>query len=101
MTIEDIENAVHPNRLRLILELFRSQAERTGTQVFATTHSPLVLAWLQEEEYETTFFCRRNEQTGESHILPLTEVPRLMDILRRPGQHIADLFSEGWLEAAL
>ena len=101
MAIEDVENGVYPNRLRLILELLRSQAERTGTQVFATTHSPLLLAWLREEEYETTFFCRRNERTGESEIRPLTEVPRLMDVLRRPGQHIADLFAEGWLEAAL
>ena len=101
MAIEDVDNGVHPNRLRLILELLRNQAERTGTQVFATTHSPLLLAWLQEEDYETTFFCRRNERTGESEIRPLTEVPRLMDVLRRPGQHIADLFAEGWLEAAL
>ena len=99
MTVEEIENGVHPSRLRLIMELFRSQTELTGTQVFATTHSPLVLAWLQEEEYETTFFCRRNEQTGESDIRPLTEVPRLMDVVAKPGQHLADLFAEGWLEA--
>ena len=101
MTVEEIENGVHPSRMRLIMELFRSQAERTGTQVFATTHSPLVLAWLQAEEYETTFFCRRNERTGESEIRPLTDVPRLMDVLGKPDQHIADLFAEGWLEAAL
>ena len=99
MTIEDIESGVYSSRLRLILELFRSQAERTGTQVFATTYSPLLLAWLREEEYETTFFCRRNEQTGESEIRPLSAVPHLMDVVRKPGQHIADLFAEGWLEA--
>ena len=102
MTIEEVENGVHPSRLRLLLELFRSQTEQTGTQVFATTHSPLVLAWLQEEEeYKTTFFCRRNEQTGESEIRPLTDVPRLMDVVGKPGQHLEDLFAEGWLEAAL
>ena len=101
MTIEEVENGVHPSRLRLLLELFQSQTEQTGTQVFATTHSPLVLAWLQEEEYKTTFFCRRNEQTGESEIRPLTDVPRLMDVLGKPGQHLEDLFAEGWLEAAL
>ena len=101
MTIEDVENGVHPSRLRLILELLRSQAERTRTQVFATTHSPLLLAWLQEEEYETTFFCRRDERTGESEIRPLSKVPHLVDIVRKPGQHLSDLFAEGWLEAAL
>ena len=99
MTIEAIESGVYSSRLRLILELLRSQSERTGTQVFATTYSPLLLAWLREEEYETTFFCRRNEQTGESEIRPLSEVPHLMEVVRKPGQHIADLFAEGWLEA--
>ena len=101
MTIEDIENGVHPSRLRLILELLRSQAERTGTQVLATTHSPLLLAWLREEDYETTFFCRRNEETGESEIRPLKEVPHLMDVVGKPGQRLSDLFAEGWLEAVL
>ena len=101
MTIEDVDNGVHPSRLRLILELLRSQAARTGTQVFATTHSPLLLAWLREEDYETTFFCRRNERTGESEIRPLSEVPHLVDIVRKPGQYLSDLFAEGWLETAL
>ena len=101
MTIEEIENGVHPSRLRLLMELFRSQTERTGTQIVATTHSPLLLEWLREEEYETTFFCRRNEETGESEIRPLTEVPRLLEVLKKPGQKLAELFSEGWLEAAL
>ena len=101
MTIEEIENGVHPGRLRLLTELLRSQSEQTDTQVIATTHSPLLIEWLQPEEHETTFFCKRNEATGESEIRPLTEVPHLVDTLKKRGQKISDLFSEGWLEAAL
>ena len=97
MMIEEIENGIHPSRLQLLMELLRSQAEYGRTQVMATTHSPLVLDWLHEDEYATTFLCRRDEEaTGESSILPLTEVPRFMDVAK--SHPVSELLSEGWLE---
>lgn len=97
MTIEEIENGIHPSRLRLLVELLRSQSGGQR-QVIATTHSPIVLAWLSEEEYATTFLCTRDEATGESKITPLRDIPSFMDVVKR--RPIADLFAEGWLEAA-
>ena len=67
MTMEEIENGVHASRLRLLVELLRSQAETRDTQIVATTHSPLVLAWLREEEYETTFLMRARRIDGRIH----------------------------------
>jgi len=99
LTIEEIENGIHASRLRLLVELLRSRAENQKTQVFVTTHSPTVLAWLQEPEYAHTFFCKRDEETGESKIIPITEIPRFAEIVKR--QSIGDLFAEGWMEAAL
>ena len=96
MMIEEIENGVHPSRLRLLIELLRSRAGCGRTQVMATTHSPVVLDWLQEEEYATAFLCRRDEATGESSILPLTEVPHFMDVVRK--KPASQLFAEGWME---
>ena len=58
-----------------------------------------MLAWLDEAEYAHTFFCKRDEATGESLICPLPGVPHFMEVVRK--QPIADLFAEGWLEAAL
>jgi energy-coupling factor transporter ATP-binding protein EcfA2 len=98
ITVEEIENGVHPSRLRLLVELLRSQS-KGQRQVMATTHSPIVLAWLKEEDYSHTFVCKRDETTGESVIRPLTEVPGFLDIVRK--QPISDLFAEGWLETAL
>ena len=100
MTIEDIENGIHPTRLRLLIELLRSQSKSGATQVFATTHSPTTLAWLQESEYPTTFVCRRDEETGESTITPLDEVPHFLEVVEKQYAP-SDLFAEGWLEAAL
>jgi len=99
LTIEEIENGIHASRLRLLVELLRGRAENQKTQVIVTTHSPVVLGWLQEREYAHTFFCKRDEVTGESKILPITEIPHFNDIAKR--QPIGDLFVEGWMEAAL
>jgi predicted ATPase len=99
LAIEEVENGVHGSRLRLLLELLRCQAAAAKTQVLATTHSPLLLAWLKPEEYETTFLCKRDEETGESRILPLTQVPHFNEIIGK--QPITELFAEGWMEAAI
>ena len=96
MMIEEIENGIHPSRIQILLELMRSQAEYGKTQVLATTHSAIILDWLQEEDYKTTFLCRRDESTGESKICSLADVPHFMDAVRkRPA---SELFSEGWME---
>ncbi len=99
ITIEEIENGIHASRLRLLVELLRSRTAAGKTQVMVTTHSPVLLAWLKPEEYATTFLCKRDEETGESHIIPLTEIPRFNEIVGK--QSISDLFAEGWLEEAL
>ena len=97
MTIEEIENGIHASRIQLLLELFRTQAEYRKTQVFATTHSPAILDWLQEEDYKTTFLCTRDKSTGESRIQPVADIPHFMDVIKETPA--SELFSEGWFEA--
>jgi len=99
VTIEELENGIHAGRVRLLVELLRSRTRAGGTQIMATTHSPIVLAWLSPEEYATTFFCKRDEVTGESRLCALTDVPHFTEVVSR--QPISDLFADGWLEAAL
>ena len=98
MTIEEIEKGIHASRLQLLLELMRSQAEYHRTQVVATTHSATVLDWLQEEDYKTTFLCRRDESTGESRICSLADVPHFVEVVKK--KPASELCSEGWLEMA-
>ena len=99
MTIEEIENGVHASRSRLLVELIRSQSAVSGTQVMATTHSPAVLGWLDTSEYANTYFCHRDPSTGEAGITPLHTLPNFKDIVA--NQSIAELFADGWMEAAL
>ena len=96
--LEEIENGIHPTRLRLLVELLRSRAVGGKTQLLVTTHSPIVLAWLKPEEYAATFFCQR-DASGISRILPVRDLPEFQAIVRKTP--ISDLFAEGWLESAL
>ena len=99
MTIEEIENGVHPGRARLLVELLRRKAEQGDTQVVATTHSPSVLAWLTEAEHASTFFFRRDPDTGETSITPLRDIPNFERVIEKHS--VGDLFTEGWMETAL
>ena len=98
MTIEEIENGVHASRARLLVELIRAKAGR-ATQVMATTHSPLVLAWLNPSEYAHTYYCKRDPDTGAASITPLSMLPHLEGAIAEHS--IGDLFAEGWMESAL
>jgi predicted ATPase len=99
LTIEEIENGIHASRVRLLIEMLRSQAERDNVQIMVTTHSPIVLAWMRPEEYQHVFYCKRNQTTGASEIKPLTEIEDFINIVSK--QPISDLFAEGWMESAL
>ena len=98
MTIEEIENGIHASRARSLIELLRSRPADEKTQVLATTHSPTVLAWLDPEEYATTHFFRRDPDTGEASVTPLTEIPNFQEVIA--NHSVEDLLAEGWMEAA-
>jgi energy-coupling factor transporter ATP-binding protein EcfA2 len=100
LIIEEIEKGLHPSRLRLLLELMRSQSKRTGTQVFATTHSPTLLNWLTEEDRKTTFVCTRDSDSGATKMRSLAEVPNLEELIKK-NYNLDQLFEEGWLESVL
>ena len=98
LLIEEIENGIHPTRLRLLVELLRSRAAKGESQLFVTTHSPTVLAWLKPEDYDHTFLCLRAED-GSSIIKSVSQLPHFIEAVQRTP--FADLFAEGWLETTL
>lgn len=100
ITIEEIENGIHPARLRLLLELLKSQSKYEPMQIIATTHSPILLEWLTQEDYQTTFICKRDEETGATRIVSLAEISQLLKLA--PMKHpIGELLAEGWFEGVL
>ena len=99
LLLEEIEDGLHPTRLQLLVELLKTQTGQGVEQVIATTHSPYTIAWLREEDFRYVFLCAKNEETGATSITPLSQIPRLMELVRHGS--IADLFVQGWLETAV
>ncbi len=98
IVLEEIENGIHADRLRLLINLLQSQSSE-DCQVIATTHSPLALAWLDRKDLEYVFYFKRDEETGETTVTPFSEFPHLDSLLDRFS--IMDLFAEGWFEEAI
>lgn len=100
LLIEEIENGIHPTRLRVLVDLLKSQTSGPDSpQVIVTTHSPYLLAWLTEEDYRSVFWFSRSSETGETLVRPLSEVPAFPELAKRYSA--ADLFAEGWFENTL
>ncbi len=50
LLIEEPENGLHPRQLKIVADTIRLIAERQGTQIVLTTHSPLLLNHFAAEE---------------------------------------------------
>jgi predicted ATPase len=98
LVLEEIENGIHPTRLRLLIELLRVRSSDRGPQVMASTHSPVIVDWLTTDDLEHCFFCRHDETTGVSSIQPLSSLPRFAELIKL--QPAGELFSEGWMESS-
>lgn len=98
LLLEEVDNGIHPTRLRLLVELLISRADRGRFQVFITTHSPILLTWLDAKVYEWVFHCSRSSN-GASDIRPVVRIPNFIKLIRK--QPFGDLFAEGWIENSL
>lgn len=99
LILEEVENGVHSNRLRLLVELLKQGSRKGSPQIIATTHSALLLAFLAEQDYGHVLWAARSRETGAAQVLPLTRIPEFREVIRKTP--ISDLFAEGWLEAAV
>lgn len=100
LLLEEVDNGIHPTRLRLLVELLiqRASLAEQSPQLFVTTHSPILLSWLPKAFYQNVFHCSR-QKSGASKIQPIIEIPSFMEIARK--QPLGELFAEGWIENSL
>lgn len=65
---EEPENGIHPRRIRLIAEMFKTQAKMGKSQMIVTTHSPILPDLLPND---ALYICRKVENV--TSILQFTE----------------------------
>ena len=93
---EDIDDGLHPSRLRLLLELLERETERRPIQVVTTTHSPDLLAQASDRTFENmSVVCRRGDSEN-TVIRPVTELPDAARL--RQSQGLGRLHASGWME---
>ena len=97
ITLDAVEMAIHPNRIRLLYLLLWCESEHHRIQTIATTQSPVMLEWMSEDDLATTFACNKDQCTGEARITPLPNVPHFMDAFKR-GSRTSDMLTESWFE---
>ena len=96
---EELDNGIHPNRLWLLLELIEKQTAKNGIQVITTTHSPDMLALINDKTFENTSVICRLEDTDDAVIRSVASLPNAQKLRRSQG--LGRLHTSGWLEDML
>lgn len=95
LLIEEIENGLHPSRLRLVVEMLVAASERG--QIVVTTHSPAVLAFWPQERHVDVLVATQGEAGAGAVVLPLTKMPGYAEALAE--RRLDQLQIEGWTAA--
>ena len=96
---EEIDNGIHPSRMRLLLDLIEGQTAKGRIQVVTTTHSPDLLSIVSDKTFENTSVVCRREQTDDAVIRRVAELPKAGEI--RHTQGLGRLHAAGWMEDAI
>ena len=96
---EELDNGIHPSRLRLLIDLFETQTEKGGTQVITTSHSPDLLSILGSGSFNNTSVVGRLEDSSDAIIRRVSELPNATEL--RKTQGLGRLHASGWMEDAL
>ena len=96
---EEIDNGIHPARMRLLLDLIEGQTAKGPIQVVTTTHSPDLLAMVGDPTFENTSVVCRRDGTEDAVIRRVRDLPKAAEIRRTQG--LGRLLASGWMEDAI
>jgi predicted ATPase len=94
--VEEIDNGIHPARLRLLVELLETQTSNGMLQVVASSHSPALLNLLSYDTLMGAQLLYRNEDSVSSKAIQLRDLPDFDRIISR--RHPGTLMESGWFE---
>ena len=96
---EEIDNGLHPSRLYLLLDLLKVTTDERQVQVVTTTHSPAMLAKVDDDTFkDIAVVCRRSD-TSSAVIRQLADLPDAHEL--RVSQGMDRLHASGWMEDML
>ena len=96
---EEIDNGIHPSRLRVLVDLLEGQTRKGMTRVVTTSHSPDLLSIVDEETFGHMSVVCRLEDTSDAIIRSVSQIPDAAKL--RKAQGLGRLHASGWMEDAL
>jgi predicted ATPase len=96
---EEIDNGIHPSRLRLLLDLIERQTAKRNIQVVTTTHSPDLLAMISDATFENASVVHRSPGAAGAVIRRIADLPDARRL--RASQGLGRLHASGWMEDML
>ncbi len=99
VVIEEVDNGLHPSRVRVLLDAIVSCCKRKELNVLITTHNPATLNTLGEEQLSGVVFCVWNSKDKAFDLLQFKEIPRHDELLERG--RLGDLVTRRLIEQYL
>jgi predicted ATPase len=96
---EEIDNGIHPARLRLLVDFLEQQTKKKNVQVVTTTHSPELIAMLSEDSLDHTSVVYNKGDGSGSQIIEFKNLPDADRLKKEQG--VAALHASGWFEDVL
>ena len=99
LVLEEVDNGIHPARLRLLIELIEHCAGAYRVQTITTTHSPTMLSMIGDRAFETASLVCRLPESSDAVIRPVRNLPKVAEL--RSSQGLGRLLASGWMEDAV
>ncbi len=96
---EEIDNGIHPARLKLLVDFLESQTLKSNIQVVTTTHSPDLLSMIDDQTFRNTSMIFNKSDDRGSIIKPIVGFPEIARL--RTEQGLGKLHASGWMEDAM
>jgi predicted ATPase len=96
---EELDNGLHPSRMKLLIDLIEQEVVARGIQVVTTTHSPDLLNLVGDETFDHTSVVYRSHGDNFSTIKRVSQLPQVAAL--REAQSLGRLHSSGWFEDAV
>lgn len=83
MVVEEIDNGIHPARVKVLMDAVWETAARRKLNVLATTHNPATLDQLSDEQIQSVVLCFYDPAVGASRLLPIPDLPASESMLEQ------------------
>lgn len=75
IVIEEVDNGIHPSRVKGLLKEIKRLADERGLRVLITTHNPALLDSIDGDVLGGVSLCYRNKEDRGSSFIKLVDIP--------------------------